>query len=393
VLVTLALTLVLAARADAALLVGIGDQQPSAYSDARLRALKLPTARIIVPWDAATSQPDKVAAWLAAVSAAGMAPHVAFEHLSTDRCPGSPCVLPSRAQYRAAVAAFVAKFPRVRTYTAWNEANHVSQPTASRPDAAAGYYEELKAACAACTVVAGDVLDSGSYVNWLRRFQSSTAGNPQLWGLHNYSDVTYGTTSGTDAVLAAVPGTLWIEETGGIVVRRDSAGRELLASDETRAARAVSGAFALAKSRPRIGRMYVYQWRAGPSDLFDAGLLRPDGSERASYSAFAAGVRSLPATAASPGVAWKASWSKGRLILRLTCTLTPCRGKVTIKLGSATKTIKTLGTRSYGTATLKLKVSAKVRARLRKVSRRRVRLTVRSQKPLVATQAVVLKLR
>jgi hypothetical protein len=140
--------------------------------------------------------------------------------------------------------------------------------------------------------------------------------------------------------------------------------------------------------------MYVYQWRAGPADLFDAGLLRPDGSERASYASFLAGMASLPATTTpSPGVTWRAAWSKGRLILRLKCAKAPCKGKVTIRLGSSTRTIKTLGTRAYTTKTLKLQVSAKVRAKLRKVSRRRVRLSVRSAKPVVATQRVVLKLR
>jgi hypothetical protein len=327
-----------------------------------------------------------------------MAPHIAFEHLSSDRCPSSPCTLPSRAQYRAAINAFLARFPQIKTYTAWNEANHVSQPTSGRPEAAAGYYEELRAACATCTIVAADVLDSGSYENWLRRFRATVSGDPQLWGLHNYSDVTYQTTAGTDAVLAAVPGTLWIEETGGIVVRRDSAGRELLATDETRAARAVSAAFALARERPRIGRMYVYQWRAGASDLFDAGLVRPDGSERPSFAAFAAGVRALPAARTSPGMSWRASWSKGRLVLRGTCAVSPCRGKVTVKLRSAPtfkssiRTTKTVGARSYTTATLRLKVTAKVRKTLRTAARRRLSLSVRSTAPVAATQSVVRKL-
>jgi hypothetical protein len=295
------------------------------------------------------------------------------------------------------VSAFLARYPQVRTYTSWNEANHVSQPTANRPEAAAGYYDELRAACPACTIVAGDVLDSGSYLSWLRRFRAATEGDPRLWGLHNYSDVTYGTTAGTDAVLDAVPGTLWIEETGGIVVRRDSAGRELLATDEARAARAVGAAFALARERPRIGRLYVYQWRAGLTDLFDAGVLRPDGSERPSYAAFAAGVQAQSA-AASPGMTWRARWSKGRLLLRGACAAGPCRGKVTIRLRSARtyrttlRTTKTVGTRSYRTTTLKLKVSAKVRRTLRGAARRRVALTVRSTAPVAATQRVVLKL-
>jgi hypothetical protein len=151
----------LLAVAHAALIVGIGDQQPSAFSDARLLGLGMNPARLIVPWNAATTEPASVQAWLDAAAAAGMTPHVAFEHLRTDHCPGRPCVLPTRAQCGAAARAFIARFPQVRTYTAWNEANHASQPVAQHPEAAAGYYEELRSACPTCTIVAGDVLDSG----------------------------------------------------------------------------------------------------------------------------------------------------------------------------------------------------------------------------------------
>ena len=130
----------------------------------------------------------------------------------------------------------------------------------------------------------------------------SVTGSPQLWGLQNHSDVTYGTTSGTDSVLAAIPGVLWVEETGGIVVRRDASGRELRSPlMPARPARAISGAFALARDRPRIERMYIYHWRAGASDLFDAGVLRPDGSERPSYAALMNGsARSRPRSPLPP---------------------------------------------------------------------------------------------
>jgi hypothetical protein len=179
-----------------ALTVGIGDQQPSAFADGRLRALGLRVARLTVPWDAAFTEPAAVQSWLDAVAAARMTPHVAFEHRRSDRCPGSPCVVPSRSEYGAAVAAFHARFPQVRTFTTWNEANHQSQPVASRPEAVAGFYEALVSVCPSCTVVAGDVLDSGSYVRWLQRFRAATSLSPQLWGLHNYGDTTYGTTTG-----------------------------------------------------------------------------------------------------------------------------------------------------------------------------------------------------
>ena len=145
-----------------AVTVGLSDQQPETFADARVRALGVKHARLVVPWDAATSEPGRVQAWLAAVAAAGMRPHVAFEHLRSERCPDVPCTVPSRDRYRAAVAAFHRRFPAVRTFTTWNEANHRSQPVAGRPEAVAGFYRELRAVCPACTVVAGDVLDSGS---------------------------------------------------------------------------------------------------------------------------------------------------------------------------------------------------------------------------------------
>ena len=351
-----------AASPASALTVGIGDQHPGAFSDPRLVALKLRSARLVVPWDAAVSEPSAVRAWLAAVAADGMTPHVAFEHLSTDRCPARPCALPSRAAYGAAVRAFIAAFPQVRTYTAWNEANHVPQPTAPAPEAAAGYYDELRSACAACTIVAGDVLDSGSFVAWLRRFRSAAGSDARLWGLHNDSDVTYGTTSGTVAVLAAVPGTLWLEETGGIVVRRVTGGGVALASDEGRAAAAISRAFAIARARPRIVRMYVYQRRAGASDLFDSGLVRPDGSARPSLAALSRGLGD---------VTWRASWSsRGRLVLRGAC-VAACAGRVRLALRSF-RAVRRFSAPPGGTALLRVRVSATLRSTLRRAYSRRI---------------------
>src|SRR4051794_27397053 len=240
------LALGVSAAPASALEVGIADQDASSFADPHLRALGLKQARLIVPWDAAASEPAAVQSWLDATAAAGMTPHVAFEHLLHQKCPARACTAPSRSQYGAAVRAFIGRFPQVRTYTTWNEANHQSQPTASAPVAVAGYYDELRSACFSCTIVAADVIDSGSYTTWLRRFQAAANGSPALWGLHDYTDVTYGTTSGTDNALAVMPGSVWVEETGGIVVRRDGRGRELLRYDEARAANAIVNAFDIA---------------------------------------------------------------------------------------------------------------------------------------------------
>jgi hypothetical protein len=402
--------LALAPDAAQGAVIGLADQNATAYADGRLRALRLPVARLVVPWDAATSQTARVDAWLAATSAAGMQPHVAFEHLTTDHCPGSPCTVPSRAAYAAAVRRFIARYPQVRTYTTWNEANHESQPVASQPEAVAGYYEELRAACATCTVLAGDVLDSGSYVRWLQRFQSATDSDPQLWGLHNYGDVTYATTEGTDAVLRTVSGQLWIEETGGIVVLRNG-NRETLHYDETRAAESIDRAFAITAANPRITRMYVYHWRSGATSRFDAGLARPDGSLRPSYAAVVRGIAGQPAATSSATPAstlrWTAAWSQrypSILLARARCLTSGgrCAGRVrltlrTRRVAGAPTRVANVGSRSYRTSssrrvvTLRIRVSSAVRRRLRAAATRRLRLVIRPTVPTGAARTVMLR--
>jgi hypothetical protein len=371
--------------AAGALRVGIAEQQPSAFADPRLRALNLKVARMVVPWNDFSG----VQAWLDATRAAGMTPHVAFN------CSTASCRAPSRREYAAAVRRFRARFPTVRTFTTWNEANHANQPTASRPELVAGYYAALRAACARCTVVAGDVVDSGTFIRWLRRFRAASHLRPRLWGLHNYADVTYGTTSGTDATLAAVPGTLWIEETGGIVIRRDTRGRELLASDEARATRAVTRSIRLARARSRIARVYVYQWRAEPWSTFDSGLVRPDGSARPSLAALRAELRTLRRLR-STSTTWTAHRTGRTLRLRVRCGARRCRGKVTVALRAARTYRSRWTTRRVTVRRYRVRRAGSIRVRigrLRPAARRRLVLTVRSTAPRTARQRFVLKLR
>lgn len=393
------------APAHAEPVVAISDDVASNYSDSRLRGLGLKHARLITSWDSASSQSGFVQGWLDAVAAAGMEPQIAFRHRRADQCPGDPCLLPSRAQYRAAIRAFVERFPRVRTYTTWNEANHVSQPTADSPEAAASFYEELADACPTCTIVAADVLDAGSYVSWLQRWQRATARRPRLWGLHNYGDVTYGRTSGTDDVLAVVPGELWLEETGGIVVRRNSEGREVLRSDERRAAESVRRAFEIARARPRITRMAIYQWRAGARDHFDSGLVRPDGTARPSLDEVrtALGLGQMPSdppsssTGGGPGPApaspapttapaLRASWSRGRLVVRVSCPACSGRAAVALRIRARGRrpVLHRLGVRRFApSATWRFTVSGRLRGRARRATTLHVRVTAGGQSRLV----------
>ena len=61
--------------------------------------------------------------------------------------PGLP--RPGARAYRAAFRAFDDAYPWVRTYSAWNEVNHVSQPTFNRPRLAVRYYRVLRSEAAA----------------------------------------------------------------------------------------------------------------------------------------------------------------------------------------------------------------------------------------------------
>ncbi len=379
-----------------ALVVGMSDQQTDSWPDPRLRALGLRHARLIVPWDAARSEPERVQAWLDAVAAQGFTPHVAFQHRRGEDCRTTSCRAPSRSEYRDAVAAFLARFPQVTTYTTWNEANHRAQPVVNLPERVAGYYEDLRELCRKCTVVAGDVLDSGGYVTWLRRFLAASDTAPRLWGLHNYGDVTYGRTTGTDRVLATVPGSLWVEETGGIVTLR-SGGRETLRTDESRARDAIDRAFAIAADRPRITRMYVYHWRGGFGDSFDAGLIRPDGSTRPSYGALAGNLAELRSRTGPAVPGTRGRWSKLRpaqLLLRLACRSSDgvCSGRVRVTAATRSRSgsrehRKLITTRTYTSRStkrvvlLRITVPASLRRRVRNAAKRALVVTVRPAKP------------
>jgi hypothetical protein len=280
----LAAAVLCSAPRAAAVTVGIGDQRASTFSDPHFRALGVRSARLVIPWNEVYENPQRVDEWLAAAAAAGVRPHVAFEHARGTLCPLAPCSLVPVSEYAAAFEAFRARWPWVTTFTPWNEANHSSQPTAGRPDRAARYYEVVAARCLGCTVIAADVLDQGGVTDWVGTFRAHAEGNPRLWGLHNYSDVNRQRDTGTRAMLDAVPGTVWLTETGGVVEFHASDGREIWPYDEVRAADALRYLFGLVEDHPRITRVYVYQWRKSNGfDRFDAGLIGP-GGPRPAYS-------------------------------------------------------------------------------------------------------------
>jgi hypothetical protein len=258
------------------LTIGIGEQQAAMFKDKRFRDLGIDKVRLVVSYDATRVrfERDLVDVWLAAALHAGAEPFITFAHSRVH-----PKKLPSVAEFRSAFRAFRKRYPYVQVYAPWNEINHASQPTARAPQRAAQYYNVVKADCPGCTVLAGDVLDQAGMTRYVKQYRRHLDGEPAIWGLHNYSDTNRFRSSGLQDVLAAVPGEVWLTETGGLVEFGRSFPR-----DEQRAARATTYALQQARDNARVKRIYLYNWTGDkPGARFDAGLIAPDGTARPAF--------------------------------------------------------------------------------------------------------------
>lgn len=270
---------------------GIGDQKPSLFTDPRLAWLGVRYARLIVPWDV-VRVPWELAAvdvWMAGARRMQIEPLVAF-----DSSVQNPRLLPSAGQYLNKFLDFQRRYPWVHDYTPWNEENLRTKPIATHPDNAARYYNVLSAHCPGCSVVAADVLDTSDMVHYLRTV-ARLAHDPTLWGVHNYVDVNTRSTRSTRRLLAAVGGTIWFTEVGGVVWRKDRR-KGLVVDGDQRAARAAAWIFHLAYLSPRIRRIYYYQWRSvaslqharsARSGTWDSGLIDSSGLPRPAFDVIA----------------------------------------------------------------------------------------------------------
>jgi hypothetical protein len=296
-----ALLVVALVRADAAVAtyrVGFSEQSAEMFATPSWRQLGLKRVRYLVPWDwqASGRQQAETDAFMTAARFNGQDVLVTFTahrgcfdrgRYSRDRV----CRAPEAHEYRAAFRAFDDRYPWVRTYAAWNEVNHISQPTFGHPRIAVRYYRVLRSERRArgFRLMAADVLDTSNMHRYLRSFLRRAPGRPRLWGLHNYQDVNDRTSADTRRMLRTVPGEVWLTETSGIV--KFGVSRQYRYS-EARAARRTRWMFRLADRydtrrrglRSRIGRIYIHRWFGEPAGArFDAGVVDPDGSPRRAY--------------------------------------------------------------------------------------------------------------
>jgi hypothetical protein len=269
-------------------IVGIGEQSPDLFQDARFHATGIRNARLLVPWDLVKAggwQLQTADLWLERARRDGVEPLVSFGHSMSEK---RQLKLPTVRQYAAQVRAFRARYPWVREFSTWNEANLGSkQPTGRHPRRTAVFYRALKKQCRGCTVVAVELLVTSNWrmYRWIRAFRERAGRSRLIFGLHNYPDVTRLRGIRTRNFLRRVRNAeIWITETGGIVRHRN------FSYNEGRAERVVRHVFKLVAALPRVKRLYLYNWRYDGNVRWDSGLISQEGTERMAYYALLDGL-------------------------------------------------------------------------------------------------------
>jgi hypothetical protein len=273
--------------AAASPLIGIGDQKPAMFGDARFVALGFTISRISVSWDAldVPGQAGELDAWLKAARADGVSPLISFDH---SWRPGHHKDLPSAARFRHEFGRFHARYPWVTDFATWNEANYCGEITCHHPDIVAGYYLQMRSVCPHCKVLAAELLDLPGMVQWARQLEHYAHRKPAYWGLHDYIGANRFSTASTRQLLRFTKGQIWLTEIAGLVARhnRGHTPTHIGFPESAAHAAAVTGFIfhTLARLSPRISRIYFYEWNALPGPTpWDSALIGVNGLPRPAY--------------------------------------------------------------------------------------------------------------
>ncbi len=265
-----------------AVTIGVADQRPLFMTNSSFERTLIGHARLLVAWDAVRVDWERAEldAWFAAARTAGITPLVTFGKSRTR-----PDDLPVPERYGAAIEEFRARYPWVRQFSAWNEANACGERTCHRARLVAAYYRRLRIACPGCTLLAADLVGQPNLGDWAREFQHYATVQPTRWGLHDYLDVNRYSTHYTHEALAATHGQIWLTETGGLVDRNNNSSTRI-PQGFTHAANATGYLLGtIRRVSGRIQRIYFYNWIADrPPVTWDSGFLNHHLQERRSYS-------------------------------------------------------------------------------------------------------------
>ncbi|HJS94258.1 MAG TPA: glycosyl hydrolase [Solirubrobacteraceae bacterium] len=288
--------------ASAAVVIGIGDGSPAMFSDPRFAALKITTARDVIPWDIVTRKADRAdlayfRSWVSAAQAAHVSPLISF---GADYTNPAANYVPTVRQYKKAVKAFLKEFPQVKTFTAWNEPDFSYRKLAREPKLAANYFNALYEMCRHCKVLAGDVYlpaTGTAFINhapatlkpWLSAYVKGLHHRPAGWALHDYTEIRGRNTSQLRILMSLTKGPIWLDETGGVLRRGHWIYHNQSASA---AARDESFLLSLTRRYHRIARIYHYQWQANPLAGWDSGLIDARGKTRPAYNVLLRWIKS-----------------------------------------------------------------------------------------------------
>ena len=246
-----------ATAAHAKVAVGIADNKSDMFTDPRFTGLKVKHVRIMVPYDASTtcaSARGWTAGWRGPRRTA-LRPLVTFDRSRAH------VAQPDAGADGLGVKLLRQRYPFVKEFATWNEANINKQPAT-----VAKWWLAMRKACPSCTVLGADLLDRANVGTWAQRFVKAAKRTPKVWGLHNYVDANRGSTKGTRALIKAVKGDVWFTETGG-VVSRNNASTVTFPTGAAHAAKATKFVFStLVKVSPRVKRVYIYHWNTGVGD-------------------------------------------------------------------------------------------------------------------------------
>ena len=261
--------------------IGIGDQKAEVFDDERLRDFGFGYVRRSVAWNALryADQRAELDDWVSGAQLMGAEPLITLAR--SRATTGRTYRPPTAVQYLREFLRLRKRYPSVKTWSAWNEANMCGVGTCKKPELVARYYNVIRRNCPGCKVVAADLLDQPNMVVWVRAFRRAARFEPKYWGLHGYIDANRFQTTRTVSLLRAVRGEVWLTEVGGLVARRNRS-RIKLPQGKAHAARATRFIFdRLARLDRRVARIYVYHWRSSTRrDSWDSALIGADGKSR-----------------------------------------------------------------------------------------------------------------
>lgn len=270
-------------------IVGMSDNRPETITDPRFKATGIKRIRVLVPFDDIASGGERRQiqdTWFQTARAHGIQPLVSFY-----RSYRSKRLLPTTAEYRYHFRLFRQRYPWVRNFSTWNEANFPdAQPTGRYPKRTAQFYRIAKQECSGCNVLTVDFRADGTKhsARWLRTFKRHIGGGRHRWGLVSHPDINRFSTARTRWFLKNTRGSVWITEIGAVNffgrgfrpnIRRQTKAMRFMMTRYPRVSR-------------RIDRMYVYHWRAARNDrLWDSALLSANGQRRPAYFIFFKALR------------------------------------------------------------------------------------------------------